>query len=867
MINFQPKFLLMRFAAIISLVALSLSYANAQNKKTAIVDANGILRWNTTKEEIKGFGVNYTLPFAYAYRNALKKGLKPEALIDEDVYHFARLGFDLYRVHVWDCEISDTLGNLLQNEHLRLFDYLLFQLKKRNIRSVITPIAYWGNGWPEPDEQTPGFSSKYGKDKCLTNADAVKAQQNYLYQFLNHVNPYTGLAYKDDDDIICFEISNEPHHRESMDSVRQFINGMVASMRKTGCKKPILYNISHSVQSADAYFTSNIQGGTFQWYPTGLGSRHELGGNLLPNVDAYTIPYSSDPRFKKQAKIVYEFDAADVGRSYIYPAMARSFREAGMQLATHFAYDPTYSAYANTEYGTHYMNLLYTPQKALALKICSEIFHTIPLYKKFGGYPVDTLFDGYRISYEKDLAEYVSAEKFIYTNSTATVPLQTTSIKEIAGYGNSSLVQYNGTGAYFLDKLSDGVWRLEVLPDAVWINDPFGKTSLDKPVGILKNHNRPIHIHLPNLGSQFSVYKLAGNEFQSFDHTTTASFEITPGTYVLTNKSSFEGLNTTMIGSIKINEGIQTKSAIASTYVLHTPEKEITAGTSLTINATIVSVTNPEKVELYIQTPGNWFEKTELKPTEGYNYSTVIPAEKIKEGFAEYYIIVTDKNGITTYPGGIAKHAYAWDFYGTETYRVSVVTSSAPIYLFEAGTDADEVSREWRRGNQLLPLAETGKAELLFHISSLQTKDSENPKAEQPADYSIRYFFGKKISGRSNDINNKSQLIIKARSVDKSKTPLQVALITKHGLAYGGMIELNDKTNEYTISIKDLKQVSLVTLPRPYPGFLNYFFQPSIPVSFNLTDVESIQISVGPGINRNELNSMWSFAVESIRLQ
>ncbi|MDR9452264.1 MAG: serine/threonine protein kinase, partial [Acidimicrobiia bacterium] len=61
------------------------------------------------------------------------------------------------------------------------------------------------------------------------------------------------------------------------------------------------------------------------------------------------------------------FDAADVGGSYMYPAMARSFRTAGLQWATQFAYDPLAIAYANTEYQTHYLNLVYTPNKAISL--------------------------------------------------------------------------------------------------------------------------------------------------------------------------------------------------------------------------------------------------------------------------------------------------------------------------------------------------------------------------------------------------------------------------------------------------------------------------------------------------------------------
>src|SRR5689334_7652243 len=95
------------------------------NQDQIYIDEGGIMHWTKDNTEVTGFGVNYTVPFAYAYRNGKKMGVDLKAAIDQDVYQFARLGLDLFRVHVWDCEISDTLGNLLQNEHLDLFDYLL----------------------------------------------------------------------------------------------------------------------------------------------------------------------------------------------------------------------------------------------------------------------------------------------------------------------------------------------------------------------------------------------------------------------------------------------------------------------------------------------------------------------------------------------------------------------------------------------------------------------------------------------------------------------------------------------------------------------------------------------------------------------
>lgn len=850
--------------------AFIFSYAfttSAQTGKTAYVDDNGILRWGKTKEEVKGFGENYTLPFAYAYRNAKKLNLSIETEIDRDVYHFARLGFDLFRVHVWDTEISDTLGNLLKNEHLKAFDYLTMRLKQRGIKMVITPIAFWGNGWPEPDEKTPGFAAKYGKDGCLTNAQAIKAQQNYLFQFLNHVNIYTKLAYKDDDDVIAFEVSNEPHHRGSVDTIKTFISGMVNAMRKTGCKKPIFYNISHSVQSADAYFNSGVQGGTFQWYPTNLGSGFELGGNLLPNVDRYTIPYTSHPQFKSQAKLVYEFDAADVGRSYIYPAMARSFREAGLQIATHFAYDPTYSAYANTEYGTHYMNLLYTPQKALSLKIAAEVFRKTALNKNYGGYPFDTLFGPFHISYTNDLAEMITDEQFFYTNHTNSKIRNAEKLKEIAGYGNSNIVHYEGTGAYFIDKLADGVWRLEVLPDVIWVEDPFTKTSLQKTVAVLNHRKWRMQLQVPDLGTNFLIRSILSSTNEKIN-SNASSFEVKPGVYILSHQQAVDTITKNhAYKNMLVSEQATISASVQKLYVVHEPSKEITAYKEFTIQATIVVVDTPSTVELYVQTPGKWFRTIQMKRTNGYNYAATIPAEEIKEGYLHYYITVIEKNTRTTFPGEFKNSAWNWDYYSKENYQVPVIHANQPIYLFNAATDADELSREWKRTNKLIPLSEPGKAELMIQLDSVLQIDSENKYGVQQMDYSMRYFFGKKTAGRKSELGTKKRLVLKARSLTGKAIPFQMALVTKDAEAFGTIVMIDTILKEYMVSISDLKSVQLVTLPRPYPGFLPYYFESKSKKKLQMELIECLQFSIGPGLTSAELKKKYGIAIEWLRIE
>ena len=173
---FHPYQYILFFAIFIFVVGIP-SYAQRPGSSSVYVDKKGVMRWSKSNAEVQGFGVNYTVPFAHAYRAAKILNISPKDAIDNDVYHFARLGFDAYRVHVWDTEISDSLGNLLDNEHLQLFDYMLKKMKDRGMKYILTPIAFWGNGYPEPDEKTPGFSRKYGKGNCLTNEEAIKAQE------------------------------------------------------------------------------------------------------------------------------------------------------------------------------------------------------------------------------------------------------------------------------------------------------------------------------------------------------------------------------------------------------------------------------------------------------------------------------------------------------------------------------------------------------------------------------------------------------------------------------------------------------------------------------------------------------------------
>ncbi len=138
----------------------------------------------------------------------------------------------------------------------------------------------------------------------------------------------------------------------------------------------------------------------------------------------------------------------------------------------------------NVGWQTHYLNLVYSPNKAVSFVIAAEAFRRLPRLKTYGRYPRNTPFGPFRISYEEDLSEMATEREFFYSNDTKTVLPAPEKLTRIVGCGSSPVVHYSGTGAYFLDKLSDGVWRLEVYSDAVWVNDPYGNPRLDRYVSV-----------------------------------------------------------------------------------------------------------------------------------------------------------------------------------------------------------------------------------------------------------------------------------------------------------------------------------------------------------------------------------------------
>src|SRR5213595_927743 len=524
-----------RILALLGWLAVGGAAVHAQRASRAVyLDNQGVVRWKDDRQEVALFGANYVLPTASDYRAAGYLHADRKKMIDEDMAQFARMGWDGLRLTFWgDWEASDSAGNLIANDHLDLLDYLIARARERGIYMLFSPIQLYGANWPDAlgDTTDPGFGRHFGKARMGTDPAALAAQVNYLGQILRHVNPYTRVALKDEPAILFIELVNEPwHHPEDMEGSVRYIDALTDAVRSTGCTKLVFYNVSQDFRIGEAIRRSKAQGVTFGWYPTGLNSGHELVGNYLRAADAY--PDMLRPELARLPRIVYEFDSPDLRTGTMYPAMARTFRAVGAQFVAMFAYDMLGTASRNLGWQTHYLNLVYTPRKAMSAIIAAEAMRRLPRMRDYGPYPQNTRFGDFHISADSSLGELVARDAFMYTASTSAMPPDPKALQRIAGVGSSLVVRYEGTGIYFLDRIRQGVWRLEVYPDAVPIGDPFEPPSADKVVTRAISRAWSMTITLPDLGPSFAAQALTAGNTQT-ERATAGRVTVTPGVYVL----------------------------------------------------------------------------------------------------------------------------------------------------------------------------------------------------------------------------------------------------------------------------------------------------------------------------------------------
>src|SRR6184192_3288612 len=752
-----------------ALATIASSVQAQRTNRTVYLDSVGVVRWRDNRQEVTLFGANYVLPTASDYRAAGYLHADRKQMIDEDMAQFARMGWDGLRLTFWgDWEASDSAGNLIANDHLDLLDYLIARARERGIYMLFSPIQLYGANWPDAlgDTTDPGFGRHFGKARMGTDPAAIGAQMTYLRQILEHVNPYTRVALKDEPAILFIELVNEPwHHPEDVEGSIRYINALTDAVRSTGCTKLIFYNVSQDFRIGEAIRRSRAQGITFGWYPTGLNSGHELVGNYLRAADAY--PDMLRPELARLPRIVYEFDSPDLRGGTMYPAMTRTFRAVGAQFAAMFAYDMLRTASRNLGWQTHYLNLVYTPRKAMSAVIAAEAMHRLPRLRSYGPYPENSRFGDFHVSYEGDLGELVARDAFLYAGSTRATPPEPAALRRIAGYGSSSIVTYDGEGIYFLDKVRPGVWRLEVYPDAVPVGDPFEPPSADKIVTRAISRAWAMTVTLPDLGDAFMVQPVTKGG-RAVGRSERGRFTVTPGVYVLSaaGRVGVAALPA-HIGHVGTPEYHAPSSDSLPPSVQSLAAPQYLAGRDAELQARVVDGTPPDSGVLFIRPTaggGGSYRGFAMHPARGYVYAVSIPAAALREGPYEFVITLFRGDSGVTFPGGLHLRPTDWDYYGRATWKLDVVGPQTPLRLFDPGRDAarlafTRIGDAGRRGLFHLPFSGvTGQPVFRYELPVTAS-------GEGLADYTASLVIKERISARQETMAGADALHLRLRGL------------------------------------------------------------------------------------------------------
>ena len=189
-------------------------------------NANGQFTFSNTGKRVRFWGTNIGASAAFPPSPSYppNPGEAPLNAAEQLAARLAKLGFNAVRLHhldnpnwagdgsgtLWQAAADNTL--VINPAQLDRLDHLIYQLKRQAIYvnlNLHVSRTFVANDGLTAAEELNNSSIEFSKNVTIFDPVAIALQQRFAEQLLNHVNPYTGLAYKDDPVIFTTETTNE----------------------------------------------------------------------------------------------------------------------------------------------------------------------------------------------------------------------------------------------------------------------------------------------------------------------------------------------------------------------------------------------------------------------------------------------------------------------------------------------------------------------------------------------------------------------------------------------------------------------------------------------------------------------------------
>lgn len=475
--------------------------------------------------EVALWGTNYIGCSVGNYGYAKSKNIDPKKMIDRDLDDIFPVSADkkaipdprrlnTLRLHVYETEITDSKGNLVPNENLDLLDYMIAGCEKRDAYFWLTLMAWW-NVWSGRNNAFSCSTPIYAMTLC---PEVWPLEARYIKQFLTHTNRYTGRRLVDEPCFPLIEILNEPRYWkysaviaeddpscskkdrqrdqrflkmvrarwdamlpsrdwESPESwnfyryetIRQYIDFMVGVIRGCGGRQPIAYSGFQADEPIIwAIADSKCDAVTTVFYS---GLTQTTAADKVSWLER-TFGNGFIEPLRSKARLVYEFDASDTLHQIdLYPAIARNWRDLGVQVACQFHYDSSTNVHLNKGNSTHYLNLLHTPSRFVSFLIGGQTFRALAR----GTLPESA--DKDRIvsppmatSWKENAAWFCDDSLYMQARPASWNPLKIPkSPQRIIAVGSTPYYHYDGSGLvdWKVEPGDERCARLVLLPDVI----------------------------------------------------------------------------------------------------------------------------------------------------------------------------------------------------------------------------------------------------------------------------------------------------------------------------------------------------------------------------------------------------------------